>query len=310
MTREGFEPMTGLTDEETIIEAVMSPVATAQTVRFNMPEPADYVLRSEDSYWLDLCLTPRPLNARACYRDRWGPNRFERLGDMFLVPPGQAVHIKSDSCGPQESIICLLHVDAIGQWLGTSIDWTDRRLEASLDISSGTIRHLLLRMAEEARNPGLRSEMLVELLAGQLTIELGRYCDAVMDGPVSGGLASWRLRLIDERLEEVREPPTLTELAELCSMSVRQLTRGFRTSRGCPIGEYVMKSRIERAKRLLSADKSLKSIAYAVGFASTSSFSYAFRQATGLTPRQFRQRMDHLSHTIVPSSWTTRSIGT
>lgn len=267
------------------------PVATTQVVRFNMPSQPDNIMRRDEDYWLDLCLTPRPLNARACYRDHWGPHRFERLGDMFLVPPGEAMHVKGDSYGPQASIVCQLNAEAMGQWLGTSIEWTDRRLEASLDISSNTIRHLLRRLAEEARNPGFASEMLVEFIAGQLAIELGRYCEAVADTPVSGGLASWRLRLIDERLKEVREPPTLSELAELCSISVRQLTRGFRTSRGCSIGEYVVQSRIDTAKRLLGADESVKSIAYSIGFSSTSSFSYAFRRATGLTPRQFRHRV-------------------
>ncbi|HEX7854942.1 MAG TPA: helix-turn-helix transcriptional regulator [Sphingobium sp.] len=277
--------------EMTVQAQVAVPIATAQVVQFTMIDPSDTVMQRRNGYWLDLCLTPRPLNTRACYREHWGPHRFERLGDMFLVPPGEAIHVRGDSAGLQSSIICELHADAINKWLGTEIDWNDRRLEASLDISSNTIRHLLRRLAEEARNPGLGSPMLVECIAGQLAIELGRYCEAVVDAPVSGGLAAWRLRIIDERLREVREPPTLGELAALCNISVRQLTRGFRASRGCSIGEYVVQSRIESAKRLLDRDESVKAIAYSIGFSSTSSFSYAFRRATGLTPRQFRQRV-------------------
>ena len=33
--------------------------------------------------------------------------------------------------------------------------------------------------------------------------------------------------------------PSLAELAELCALSVRQLTRGFRASRGCSLGEHI-----------------------------------------------------------------------
>lgn len=275
-----------------IIEAEMHvPAAITQLVRFNMACPTDNVLFREDCYWLDLCLSPRPLNARASYHDRWGPHRFERLGDLFLVPPGEAMHVKGDGAVAQASIICQMRAEPLSRWLGERIDWTDRRLEASLDISSGTIRHLLRRLAEEVRNPGFASEMLAELIVGQLAIEIARYCDSVVNAPVSGGLAAWRLRLIEERLKEVREPPTLSELAELCNISVRQLTRGFRASRGCSIGDYVVHSRIDSAKRLLNSDQSVKSIAYATGFSSTSSFSYAFRRATGVTPRQFRQRV-------------------
>jgi AraC family transcriptional regulator len=178
-------------------------------------------------------------------------------------------------------------------WFDGDLQWTDRGLEASLDIQDSSIRGLLLRLAHETRYPGFASETLVELIAAQLAIELGRYCMNVNDIPVSGGLAPWRLRLIDECLREVRATPSLAELAALCKLSVRQLTRGFRTSRGCSIGDYVANRSIDHAKNLLATDQSVKSIAYALGFASPSSFCFAFRRATGVTPREFRQRAPH-----------------
>jgi AraC family transcriptional regulator len=70
---------------------------------------------------------------------------------------------------------------------------------------------------------------------------------------------------------------------------VRQLTRGFRASRGCTIGEYAARNEIDRAKELLTAGESIKVIAASLGFASPSSFTYAFRRATGQTPAQFRK---------------------
>jgi AraC family transcriptional regulator len=179
----------------------------------------------------------------------------------------------------------------VHKWFDGDLVWTDRRLEASLDIASPTVRALLLRLGEELRHPGFASDALTELIAAQLAIELGRYCASITHGPATGGLAPWRLRLIDERLSEVREAPTLAELARLCNLSVRQLTRGFRTSRGCSIGDYIANSRIDVAKQLLGSEESVKGIAYSMGFASPSGFSYAFRRATGETPRQFRQRI-------------------
>jgi AraC family transcriptional regulator len=71
---------------------------------------------------------------------------------------------------------------------------------------------------------------------------------------------------------------------------VRQLTRGFRANRGRSIGDHVAQCRLDNAKRLLATNESVKSIAYSLGFASPSSFCFAFRRATGETPRQFRQR--------------------
>jgi AraC family transcriptional regulator len=159
-----------------------------------------------------------------------------------------------------------------------------------LDIVHPHIRSCLSRLAEEARHGGTGSKALAEMLAGQLAIELARYLEAIAEGPITGGLASWRLRLIDERLHRLGPPPTLGELAELCNLSIRQLTRGFRSSRGCTIGDHMAQTRIEMAKRMLASEDSVKSIAFALGFASPSSFSYAFGRLNGVSPLRFRQR--------------------
>jgi AraC family transcriptional regulator len=275
----------------TIQAEVRNPLATAQLVRFDVSGPADNILRDKGHYWLDLCLTPRPRNARACYVDRWSPLRYERIGNMFLVPPGQRMHARSDGGPPQASILCHLSPERLREWFGEDFEWTDRRLAASLDISDANIRGLMLRLAEELRHPGFANEVMVELIIAQATIELARYCATVQDAPSTGGLAPWRLRMIEARLREVREPPTLQDLAKLCNLSVRQMTRAFRVSRGRSIGDYVEHCRLENAKRLLATEESVKSIAYSLGFASPSSFSFAFRRATGETPREFRHRV-------------------
>lgn len=266
------------------------PDATVQIARFVLVDPIDNIFQADDCYRLNLCLTPRPRNTRACFFELWGPHRFEPLGDLFLLPPGRSLHVRGEG-GRQVSIVCQLRPELVERWLGEDLEWTDRRLEASLDVSNPHIRALLIRLAEEAHRPGLASEALAEMIAGQLAIEIGRFCVAIEEKPATGGLASWRLRLIDERLRNLRSPPTLAELAVMCNLSVRQLTRGFRTSRGVSISEYTAHSRIEGAKRLLAGEDSVKAIAFATGFASPSSFAYAFRRATGSTPRQFRQRM-------------------
>jgi AraC family transcriptional regulator len=200
----------------------------------------------------------------------------------------------SDGCCQQASIVCEFNPDQMSAWLDCDLRWTDRGLLAGLDIRERHIPALLQRLAEEVRNPGFASDTLVELITGQLALELARYSMSVSVDAGSGGLAAWRLRRIDERLREVREPPTLSELAELCQLSVRQLTRGFRASRGCSIGDYVAANRVEQARELLAAGQSVKAVAYTLGFASSSSFCFAFRRATGETPTEFRQRLRHL----------------
>jgi AraC family transcriptional regulator len=279
------------TELMTIEAELRVPAATVQLVHFLFVEPIVGALREEEVYRLDLCLTPRPRNARASYPDHWAPHRFERIGPVFLCPPGETLEARSDGGRRQRSILCHLRSEPIRALLQRDLEWTDRRLTAILDIPDANIRGLLMRLAEELRHPGFASEVLVELICTQIAIELCRYCSEVNEGPVTGGLAPWRLRMIDERLRDAQSAPTLSELAGLCQLSVRQLTRGFRASRGHSIGHQVAHSRLDHAKRLLAADQSVKAIAYSLGFSSPSSFSYAFRRSLGETPREFRQRV-------------------
>ncbi len=262
---------------------------SAQLVRFDIPAPTDALVATEPHYQINMCLTPRPLNARACYRQRWGPNRFERLGDIFMVPPGEHLQFRGGS-GRQLSIVCQISPTLITTIIGQEPQWSDAQLAATLDITNARIRALLFRLTEEIRYPGHAADAMFEHLGGELAIELARLYLEKEEQPATGGLAGWRLRLIDERLSEDPAAPSLSELARHCNMSVRQLTRGFKVSRGCSIGDYVEQRRMERAKRLLVDGESVKTIAFTMGFSSPSSFTYAFRRAVGISPSQFRQR--------------------
>jgi AraC family transcriptional regulator len=268
-----------------------APNARVQLVRYHFPEPPESVLRPQGTFRLELCLSSRHRGTRGRFRDRWGAQRFERIGDIFLAPPDMELIARSDEASSLTSILCELAAEPVLKLFDRTPEPTDQLLSASLDIRDAKVRHLLLRLAEEAKHPGFASETMVELLAGQLAIELFRLGATIGESQAHGGLAPWQLRLIEERLRGVREAPTLAVLAQLCRISVRQLTRGFRASRGCSIGAYVAESQMEHAKRLLAADESVSAIAGVLGFSSSSNFCFAFRRATGLSPGDFRRRL-------------------
>lgn len=273
-----------------IVEAELAVDAmTAKIVRYIIPNPTAAVLHDTARYQINMCLTPRPLNARACYPQHWGPHRFERLGDIFLLPPHEDLLIKGES-GRNAALLCVIPPKTIHDVIGEEINWSESRLASTLDITSARIRALLFRITEEVRHPGLFCDKMLGFLSGELVIELSRFSVEVSERPITGGLAGWRLRLIDERLSDDPMTPSLMELAQLCNMSVRQLTRGFKVSRGCSIGDYVEQRRMETAKRLLVDGESVKTVAFTMGFSSPSSFTYAFRRAVGTSPSNFRQR--------------------
>lgn len=282
-------PATTIFDKATLtVEAELSsPTMTAQIIDFDIPAPTSTVLHDDQAYHINMCLTPRPLDARAAYREHWGPHRLDRLGDIFMIPPGEKLFIRGGSIR-QASLVCTLQPREINAILGSDLRWTEQRLASTLDIPSARIRALLFRLTEEVRHPGLASGKLLEFLTGELAIEIARFCLELSERPVTGGLAGWRLRLIDERVAENALAPTLAELASLCNLSTRQLTRGFKVSRGFSIGDYIEQRRMENAKRQLMAGESVKAIAFAMGFSSPSSFAFAFRRSVGISPSQFR----------------------
>lgn len=270
---------------------VRSQHACIQLVRYHFLEPPESTLYASDNFRIDLCLTARHRSSRASFIDLWNPRRFERIGDLFLLPPAIGIRAASDESSSISSLVCQLDAGFLLALFDELPEVNDRMLTASLDIKDARVRNLLLRLAEEARHPGFASALLIDSIVTQTAIELFRIGVGVREQPDQGGLAPWQLRQIDERLKEIRESPTLAEIASICRISVRQLTRGFRASRGCSIGTYVANSQIEHAKQMLDNGKSVSAIAEILGFSTASNFGVAFRRATGLTPGQYRRRI-------------------
>jgi AraC family transcriptional regulator len=263
------------------------PVGRARIVRFISSQPLVDISGCPSEYRVNLALTPTASNGGVCFSEKWAANEFKPIGSLYVLPPGQTVRARGD-CDPHASLVCEFAPAAIDAWFDGDVRWTSRRLEAMLDISNPNMRAPLRRLSEEMRNPGLASDAICELLAAQVAIESARHCHAVDEVKGRSGLPTWKLRLIDERLAEIGAAPTLSELAALCNVSVRQLTRGFRISRGRSIGEHIAQNRLAHATRLLAGDQSIKAIAYALGFPSPSGFCAAFRRDTGVTPSEFR----------------------
>jgi AraC family transcriptional regulator len=274
------------------VQAELSaPSAQVRLVQYHFREPPESVVRMEDKIRVELCLSTRHRSARACFSERWSSSRFERIGEVFALPPTIDMTARSDEDRSLSSIICLLELPPVLALFDRLPDLSDRFLLQGLDIRDPNVRHGLLRLADEARHPGFASQIIVESIATQVSVDLLRYGAALPERAAQGGLAPWQLRRIEERLMEMREAPTLHELAALCRLSVRQLTRGFRVARGCSVGTHVADRQITHAKRRLAADESVATIATTFGFSSSSNFCTAFRRATGLTPGQYRQSL-------------------
>jgi LacI family transcriptional regulator len=90
--------------------------------------------------------------------------------------------------------------------------------------------------------------------------------------------------------EHCHEPIGVDDLARAASMSVRSFHQAFVDHLGRSPGSELHRIRIERAKKLLadSAGK-MDVIAEMCGYQSGNSFWVAFKQATGMSPRQYQK---------------------
>lgn len=88
-----------------------------------------------------------------------------------------------------------------------------------------------------------------------------------------------------------REAISLDDVAQATGTTTATLRRRFKAVLGRTIHEEIQRVRIEFAKQLLvSTDWTFKRIANHSGFCSVQHMSTRIRQATGFTPREYRQR--------------------
>jgi AraC family transcriptional regulator len=106
------------------------------------------------------------------------------------------------------------------------------------------------------------------------------------------GLAPWQLRRVDTYIEShLGRDPSLAELANECGLSPGYFARAFGASTGMSPHRWLMKRRIERAKRLLLAgSQGLAEIAAVCGFFDQSHLNRVFARFEGCAPGKWRRQ--------------------
>ena len=90
--------------------------------------------------------------------------------------------------------------------------------------------------------------------------------------------------------EHLGENITVEALSEVANMSVTNFSRIFRRQTGFSPYDYVLISRLNKAKEyLLRTDMSVTEIAYETGFNSEANFIYCFTKSEGVSPGKFRK---------------------
>ncbi len=92
-------------------------------------------------------------------------------------------------------------------------------------------------------------------------------------------------------MDHCQESIGVDDLAKVSGMSRRGLHQAFMTQLGRPPGCELQRARIERAKQLLTVNKEkMEIVAARCGYHSANSFWFAFKRATKLSPKSYRER--------------------
>ncbi len=155
----------------------------------------------------------------------------------------------------------------------------------AMEISATEAGFLQSRLLHELMQPDPFSALVIEgFLMGAVALAHQR------PRPRSPSLPSWLRQASDLLHEDMKQPRSLTEIAELLGVHPAHFSKEFRRWFHCTPGEYLRERRIEFAKEKLQRSAcSLADIALETGFSDQAHFSNVFRKQTGFTPSNFRR---------------------
>jgi AraC family transcriptional regulator len=218
-----------------------------------------------------------------------------RAEDILIIPAN--IGIKACWQGNSEFILLGFHPEF--SWFDRSIVWEKINLIPQIGIKDPLILQMGLAL-KKALNYNAVDRLYIDTMANALLLHLiANYSTQKYILPRKrGGLSQKQLRRVIDYIEANLDrfafaDLNLTKLAELVEISPHYFVELFKLSTGYTPHQYVIRSRVNRAKILLSQpDQSIADISHNVGFANQSHLNLHFKRLVGMTPKQFRQQFN------------------
>jgi AraC family transcriptional regulator len=172
-----------------------------------------------------------------------------------------------------------------------------RSIRYSCGVQDDVINQIGLSVLSEMKCPTAAGRMLVETSSLLLAARLAHAHSetGLIRSPIQSPhrLDDGRLRRVLAYVEEhLAEDITVADLANVACLSIFHFTRAFAATMGAPPHRYVSRRRLESAKAMIATGRApLSQIALDTRFSSQSSFTRAFRRATGMTPAEYRRTL-------------------
>ena len=213
------------------------------------------------------------------------------VGHTCLIPAGQPYSVQWKN--QLENVSIYLPPAFLSRLAAESLMAERLELVEGCGVQDSFIRELAILLTAEMTSPHpagrLYGEALVDTLAAHL---LRHYTTATPRlRVINGGLSGRKLRRATDYINDnLSRDLSLAEIAEVLDLSTYHFVRAFKQATGETPHQYLLKSRVERAKQMLAeTELPLSEISYLVGFNSQSHFTTSFRRLAKLTPKAYRE---------------------
>lgn len=171
------------------------------------------------------------------------------------------------------------HSEALAVWSFRSRVWDYLVKPVTFEELAWRVQ-ALYRAAEATRRPGQRHNLFPSQ-----PVPPGERVGRSAPRGITTAAADYVAGHLDMRI-------SLTTAAGLCRLSRSEFSRVFKREHGLTFCDFLLRSRVERARQLLALPRtSVSEVAFAVGFNDLSYFARIFRRYTGAAASSYRKSL-------------------
>ena len=136
-----------------------------------------------------------------------------------------------------------------------------------------------------------------EAIVSSNTVMILSYLERACQEHSGGALVTEKPQLLDRITAYVEnhfaEHITVSDLARRFYVSESSISHQFKEKMGVSLYRYITQRRLISAKLLISGKQPLEEIAHQLGFSDYSTFYRAFKHEFGISPRQYRAKLEN-----------------
>jgi AraC family transcriptional regulator len=263
---------------------VRLPGAHVQLVNFSWTNSA-HILTQTLETTVRWRVSPNPVAMTADI----GEGSQRRVGRLMISRPGDTWRWSSAAKSESIQVVqCFLGQSWLEEELADEAPLVSEMLPSCPDMHEADIDVTMRSIADELARPDDYSASLIRSQLTTLALQLARRAKHTShaNGQPSRSAIDEITRVIRSSERTLR----VSEIARQLGLSTRHLRRIFKDGTGRKLQDVIEDDRLRRAYQLLGdSGLQLKMVSYLLGYGDQSTFSHAFKRATGMTPLEFRK---------------------